>query len=155
MINQVLHHHLTTVETTGDDILCPHGVTDIHRDDGFNAYPLLVVDLRTHLRTGQHHDEQSQGSLQDPEFHRGADARHIGHQCLQQARVAEFAQPFLLITERYESNQRQYRNQRQQIEVYGVFKSEHISILYGMRRKIVIRSRISSNKAMMAARAKG
>ena len=127
VIDKILYHHLTTIQTARNDIFCPHGVTDIHRYDGLYAYPLFVVDLRTHLRTGQHHNEQSQGSLQNPELYRGSEPRHIRHQCLEQGRIAKLAQPFLLVAEGYKPDERQNRDQHQQIEIYGVFKSEHNS----------------------------
>ena len=47
VVHQVLNHHLTTIQTAGDDILCTHRVTDVQRDDGFYAHTLLVTDLRT------------------------------------------------------------------------------------------------------------
>ena len=57
VIHKILHHHLTTVQTTGDNILCPHGVTDVDGNDGLNTYTFLVTNLRSQLRTGQHHDQ--------------------------------------------------------------------------------------------------
>ena len=151
MIYQVLYHHLTTVQTTGHHILGQHRVTDIHRDDGLNTHPLLMTDLRTHLGTGQHDDQQGKGSKQQPELHRGTETRHIGHQLLQQFRFAKLTKPLPLVPVRDESDECQYGNQHQQIEIYRVFKSKH----YGILLKMVMRSRISSNRAKTATRAKG
>ena len=58
VVNEVLDHHLRTVQTTGRHIFCQHGVTDIHRDDGLYACTLLVANLSAKLRTRQHDDEQ-------------------------------------------------------------------------------------------------
>ena len=47
VVYQILYHHLTTIQTTGDDVLRQHRVTDVQRDDGLYAHALLVTDLRT------------------------------------------------------------------------------------------------------------
>ena len=125
MVDQVLHHHLGTVETTGDDILRPHGVGDIEGDDGLDARALLLGDLRAHLRTGQHDDEQGQGRLEDPELDRGTEAGDIGHELTEQLGVAKLTQFLLPATEGDKPDECQYRNQHQQPEVYGVFESKH------------------------------
>ena len=98
VVHQILHHHLTALQTTGDDILCPHGVTDIDGDDGLDAYALLVTDLRTQLRTGQHHDQQCQSTQQQPELHRRTEPRHIRHQFLEQRRITKLTKPFTLVS---------------------------------------------------------
>ena len=74
MIDQILDHHLCTVETTGANIFCQHRVTDVEGYDGFNTCPLLVTDLRTHLRTSQHHNEQSQRREQQTELNQRTEA---------------------------------------------------------------------------------
>ena len=84
MIHQVLHHHLTTVQTTGHDILSQHRVGDIQGNDGLDTSPLLLTDLRTHLWTGQHHDQQGEGCQQQPELHPWTEMRYIRHQGFQQ-----------------------------------------------------------------------
>ena len=128
VVDEILNHHLAPVETAGDDILCPHRVGDIHRDDSLNARTLLLTDLRTHLWTGQHHNQQGKGGLQKPELHHRTEARHVGHQALQQLRIAELAEPLLLVTIGYEPDECQYGYQHQQPEIYGVFKSKHFSL---------------------------
>ena len=125
MVDEVLNHHLTAIQSTRHDILCPHGVTDVHTDDGLDADTLLLADLRSHLRTGQHQHEQRQGALEDPELHGRPEARHIGHKCLEQIGFTKLTQPFLLIPVGDETDECQYGNQHQQPEIYGVFESEH------------------------------
>ena len=151
VVDEVLYHHLTAVETTRHDILCQHGVTDVHTDDGLDAHTLLLADLRSHLRTGEHQHQQSQGTLENPELHRRTETRHIGHEFLEQGWLTKLTQPFLLISVRDEADECQYGYQHQQPEIYGVFKSKH----YGILLNIVIRNKISSNRARTAARAKG
>ena len=151
MVDEVLDHHLTAIKTTRHDILCPHGVTDVHTDDGLDADTLLLTDLRSHLGARKHQHEQGQGALKDPELHRRTEARHIGHECLEQSRLTKLTQPFLLIPVGDETDECQYGYQHQQPEIYGVFESKH----YGILLNIVIRNRISSSKARTAARAKG
>ena len=129
VIHQVLYHHLTTIQTTRHNILCHHGVTDIHTDNRLDTNTLLVINLRTHLRTGQHHNQQRQRTFQNPELHRRTESRHIGHQRLQQRGFAELTESFFLVPIGEESDECQYGDQHQQIEIYGVFKSEHRYIL--------------------------
>ena len=128
VVNQILYHHLTAVKSAGCDILGHHRVTDIHRNDGLDANTLLVVDLGAKLRTGQHHDEQCQSALQNPEFHCRTESRHIRHQIAQQLGIAKLAQAFLLIAIRQEADDSQHRYHRQQIEIYRVCKSKHIMV---------------------------
>ena len=84
-----------------------------------------MTDLGAHLRTGQHDDEQSQGSHEQPELHAPTVFRDIRHELLQQVDVAEAFQLTLPLAHQNESDKCQYRYQHQQVEVYGVFKSEH------------------------------
>ena len=74
LVDEVLDNHLRTVQTAGGNVLGTHGVGDVHRDDGLDARTLLVADLRSHLGTCQHDDEQRQGSLQQPELDAGTPA---------------------------------------------------------------------------------
>ena len=108
VVNQILYHHLTAIQSARRDILGHHRVTDIHRNDGLDAHTLLVVDLGAKLRTGQHHDEQCQSALQNPEFHSRTESRHIGHQFAQQFGIAKLTQAFLLIAIRKEADDGQH-----------------------------------------------
>ena len=151
VVDQILDHHLRTVQTAWRHILSTHRVTDVDTDDRLNARTLLVADLRAHLWTGKRQDEQRQGSRQQPELYTRAPARHIGHQLFQQKRVAELAQTFLLFTIGHKPDGCQQRNQQQQVQVLWVFKSKH----YGILLNTVIRSNSSSSRASTATRAKG
>ena len=151
MIHQILHHHLTTVQTTRYNILCQHRIGDIQGNDGFNTCPFLLTDLRTHLRTGQHHNQQGEGNQQQPELHPWTEMGYIRHQGFQQLQVAKLTEPLFLISISHKPNQCQYGYQHQQPEIYGVFKSKH----YGILLKMVMRSRISRRRASTATRAKG
>ena len=117
VVDQVLDHHLRTVQTAGRHILGQHGVTDVDTNDGLNACALLVTDFRSHLRTGKHQDEQGQSGLQQPELHSRTPARHVGHQLLQQPGVAKLAQALLLVTIGQKPDDGQYGNQQQQVQV--------------------------------------
>ena len=57
VVYQILDHHLTTLQTAGNNILGQHRVTDIHGDNGLDAHTLLVANLSAQLRAGQHHNQ--------------------------------------------------------------------------------------------------
>ena len=97
VIDEVLHHHLGTVQTTGCHIFSEHGVTDIHRYDGLYAGTLLVTNLRTKLWTGSHHNKECQCSHQDAILYQRTEARHVRHQFLHQFGITKAAQAFLLL----------------------------------------------------------
>ena len=63
----------------------------------------------------------------------------------------KLAEALTLVSVGYESDECQYGNQHQQIEIYGVFESKH----YGILLNIVILNRSSSNNAKTAMMAKG
>ena len=84
-----------------------------------------MADLRSHLRAGQHDDEQGQSRQQHVELDHRAEARHVWHQLLHQFLVAELAQALLLLAHSQETDNHQHGDDCQQIQIYGVFKSEH------------------------------
>ena len=110
VVHQILDHHLRTVQTTGSDILGEHRITDVHADDGLDTRTLLVADLGTHLRTGQHDDEQGQCSEQQPELDSGTQTGHVRHQLAQQVTVAKLTQTLLLLAHHQETYQQYDRN---------------------------------------------
>ena len=69
VIHEILHHHLATVETARCNILRKHRVADVHGNDSLDALSLLITYLGAKLRTSEHDDDKSKGSLYQPEFH--------------------------------------------------------------------------------------
>ena len=117
VVYHALHEHLALVETRWNNILCLHRVTDVERYHGLDAISLLARYLGSHLRTGKHHDEQGQRRHQQPELHFGTEARHVGHQLLQQVGVAELLQLFAAPADGIEPQECQNGYQHQQVEI--------------------------------------
>ena len=130
MVDEVLDHHLRTVQTTGRYIFSQHGVADVHSNDGLNTGTLLVGYFRAKLRTRYHHNEQGKGGQQEAELDERTEARHVGHQFAHQRRVAETAQAFFLLMNHPEANDNQQGYHSQQIEIYGVFESKHFRAIF-------------------------
>ena len=151
LVDELRHNHLGTLHaaqlTVAGLVDGPHRVAHIDGNNSFDAGLLLLADALAKLRTSQHHDKQCEGSLKQPELQAGTPARHQRHQLAHQIGVAKLAQALLLIAVSEKAYQGQQYYDCQQVKILWVFKSEH----YGILLKMVILSRISSSKAMMAA----
>ena len=92
MVDEILDKHLALLQTRRNHILSQHGVADVKADDCFDAIALLARNLRSHLWTCQHHDEQGKCCLKQPELHRGTILRNVGHQFLEQGWITKLAE---------------------------------------------------------------
>ena len=123
IVHEVLNEHLALVEPGGSHILGEHGVGDVEADDGLYALPLVVRHLASHLRTGEHHDEQGKCRQHETELHGGAVSGNVGHELLEKLGVAQFPQFVASSPPPQEPYQHQNGNHPQEQEKYRVFKS--------------------------------
>ena len=125
MIHQVLHQHLALAQAARLHILSKHGVTDVKTDDGLYAVSLLVAHLCTHLRTCQHQYHQCQRQLQDDKLCPPAQLRCIRHQQRQHVSIAETTHAATPAPLSKSHKGKHHRDDCQQVEVYGTFKSHY------------------------------
>ena len=113
MVDQILDHHLRTVQTTGSHIFCQHRVADVKGNDGLYTRTLLTIDLGAELRTGYHDDKQRQRGEQQGEFDQRTETRHVRHELAHQVTVAKLAQTSFLLTDQQKAQYQQKGYQRQ------------------------------------------
>ena len=121
VINHIIYEaadeHLGLRQTAGRDILGHHGVTDVQGDDGLDAAARARVDASAVLRTCQAQHQHGQRRIQEPELQLATPAGDIGHQRLQQRRVAISAQALAAQQLCAVVEQGQQRDDCQQIEI--------------------------------------
>ena len=97
VVNEILDHHLRTVQTTGCYVFGQHRIADVHCDDGLNASALLMRNLCTKLRTCHHDDEQCKGCQQKVKLDSRTETRNVRHQFADQCGVTKPTQTLLLL----------------------------------------------------------
>ena len=123
VIYQILYQHLALVETGRSHILGKHGIGDIETDHRLDAITLVVRNLASHLRASHHHDDKCQGSKHQHKLHRRTVFGYVGHQLLEQFRIAQSFQLSLSPSPAYQTNQYEHRYQPEQPEKRRIFKS--------------------------------